>query len=564
LDVTNRKIDEVNAIADEREGPRRLIARITQLDIHELYHDRALAAQRDLVGLSQEHDFQHWMNAEPVLEQGPGGFHRTVFEQHNAWWTRFTIERLADPMDDYAPPLGFKFTTLAERARSAEHSVIIQWSLVDELLQHALNPYRDGVGDRRAMFELLLPPSFKQAAAERRRVVLVVDDKAASYPWELFLERASQGPARIGLLRSLRDHRPQAVSHSAELAALVLGDPTPPNDPDFLQLDGARDEAQHVVNRLRQGGWDLSHSLVRGTADIGTADVLRALFARDYRILHIAGHGVYDPQDPRRSGIIIGTASGDTYAERAASRRLLTPGEIRQLSVIPELVFINCCHLGAIDAHDDSPPQRGRGDRHLLAGNLAAEFIRMGVKAVIAAGWEVDDDAAQNFAETFYDQMLRGEDFGDAVIEARKQAYEAAPDSNTWAAYQCYGNPQFRLVVRDHQARPFSYRRYVDASEAIVDLRNLTAMAHQGKEHTERQCQLGLESILEQLPDAWTERSDVAVALAELHAELGDFQRAIDAYDTAIDGSGEGSNVPIRAIEQRANLRARHAENSAF
>jgi len=128
------------------------------------------------------------------------------------------------------------------------------------------------------------------------------------------------------------------------------------------------------------------------------------LFARDYKILHFAAHGVHLEKvtelgearaDGRKtitrriSGIVIGP-----------NNTLLTPGEIRQMRAVPELVFVNCCHLGRTDESVPSADQdpefleaRQRRLRHQLAANVAAEFIRMGVRAVIAAGWAVDDSA---------------------------------------------------------------------------------------------------------------------------------------------------------------------------
>jgi hypothetical protein len=70
---------------------------------------------------------------------------------------------------------------------------------------------------------------------------------------------------------------------------------------------------------------------------------------------------------------------------------------------------------------------------------------------VVAAGWAVDDDGAGVFAETFYGSLLRGNRFIDAVDDARKATYEHNQDSNTWAAYQCYGDPDwvFRQQAED-------------------------------------------------------------------------------------------------------------------
>lgn len=65
--------------------------------------------------------------------------------------------------------------------------------------------------------------------------------------------------------------------------------------------------------------------------------------------------------------------------------------------------------------------------------------------AIIAAGWSIDDTAAVAFATTFYQQMLAGTGLGDAVKNARHNAYNERRTSMTWAAYQCYGDPEFRL-----------------------------------------------------------------------------------------------------------------------
>ncbi|MEZ5392377.1 MAG: CHAT domain-containing protein [Bryobacterales bacterium] len=54
---------------------------------------------------------------------------------------------------------------------------------------------------------------------------------------------------------------------------------------------------------------------------------------------------------------------------------------------------------------------------HRFAANVATQLIRMGVRAVIAAGWAVDDAPAKAFADVFYDHMLKGAEFGYAVRE---------------------------------------------------------------------------------------------------------------------------------------------------
>ena len=65
----------------------------------------------------------------------------------------------------------------------------------------------------------------------------------------------------------------------------------------------------------------------------------------------------------------------------------------------------------------------------------------------MVAGWAVDDNAGRVFAKVFYQGMLDGMPFGDAVRTARMSVYRSSETANnTWAAYQCYGDPGFQLA----------------------------------------------------------------------------------------------------------------------
>jgi hypothetical protein len=58
-----------------------------------------------------------------------------------------------------------------------------------------------------------------------------------------------------------------------------------------------------------------------------------------------------------------------------------------------------------------------------------------------------DDSAAKTFARKFYAAMLDGEPFGEAVRLARSETYATHGGVNTWGAYQCYGDPDYRLTL---------------------------------------------------------------------------------------------------------------------
>ena len=74
--------------------------------------------------------------------------------------------------------------------------------------------------------------------------------------------------------------------------------------------------------------------------------------------------------------------------------------------------------------------------------------------------------------------MLSGDvaQFGDAVRTARKAIYDSHRNTNTWGAYQCYGDPGFLLHVgTGSTAAP--PKSYVAQPEFILDLKNLQSCA---------------------------------------------------------------------------------------
>jgi tetratricopeptide (TPR) repeat protein len=321
---------------------------------------------------------------------------------------------------------------------------------------------------------------------------------------------------------------------------------------------------------LTQDGWvvvrqisgDPESGRDPGELEISASSVIKRLMTKDYRILHLAGHGVYDESSAHGTGMVLG---GPPSGRPSSERVLLTAAQIAQMRLVPELVFINCCHLGRIE------PAAGRAGGlpafHRLAATIAHELIRSGVRAIIAAGWAVDDGAAQSFATAFYQTMLAGGNFGDAVRDARETTFRNYPDSNTWAAYQCYGHPGFRLrgaKARGAQApRPeLAQDKYVDACEVATDLRNLTSRASAKPTVTTpeelRQELLELERFASGRD--WTSDPTVALELAHAHAELGDLGAGIQWYERAMNV--EGTPFAVKDLEQMANLRSRLAFSS--
>jgi tetratricopeptide (TPR) repeat protein len=182
----------------------------------------------------------------------------------------------------------------------------------------------------------------------------------------------------------------------------------------------------------------------------------------------------------------------------------------------------------------------------------------MGARAVVAAGWAVDDSAALTFATAFYDQMLRGRPFGEAVKTARVEAFDRHPGTNTWGAYQCYGNPDYRLIKEKDARSEEETFRWVTPSQAVAELNNvmsrLATMAAQGAEPEKKR----LKAIAAWLKEKkWLGDGRVCAALGRAFGEAKLFEEAIEYYKSAV--VAENAQATIRDIEQLANFESRHA-----
>ncbi|MCB1965164.1 MAG: hypothetical protein KDI64_03675, partial [Candidatus Accumulibacter sp.] len=72
-----------------------------------------------------------------------------------------------------------------------------------------------------------------------------------------------------------------------------------------------------------------------------------------------------------------------------------------------------------------------------------------------------------------------------------------------------------------------------------------------------------LEQLLqERCPAGWSALPAVQSSLAAVWADLGDFARAHAAYLAAVQAEDGSGRVPIRDIEQLANLEARMGEEA--
>jgi hypothetical protein len=230
------------------------------------------------------------------------------------------------------------------------------------------------------------------------------------------------------------------------------------------------------------------------------------------------------------------------------------------MEVVPDLVFLNCCHLA----------QTGPADvaYNRLAQSVARELIEIGVRCVIAAGWAVDDDAAYTFAETFYRALLEDRlQFGDAVFESRGETYRRHGGSITWGAYQAYGDPGWRVDPHAESSSPGHATARLVALEELIDQieRIRLGVYRRGEalpEPDAKRIVAQLKQLLDRCPGSWLEQPAVGLELARTYALLGPsyFEDAHRHYLAAVASVDTSERVPITAIEQLANIESRLGE----
>jgi hypothetical protein len=373
---------------------------------------------------------------------------------------------------------------------------------------------------------------------------LQLDETAAAYPWEMLdVEQNDVDRARHGLpwgiqsrlLRKLttEDYRPDPKTADGKAGVLVIGEPQCARD-QYPPLPGAYAEATEVADVFR----------VKPILQASAREITQAVLNGAFTILHVAGHGDFVD---KVGGIVLSDGA------------MFGPSAVKAMRIVPQLAFINCCHLGKFPDPSKSPRVLP-GGHPKFAANVAQQLIKIGVRCVIAAGWAVDDAAAKVFARTFYQAMIQGRRFIDAVAQARLVTYEQFPGCNTWAAYQCYGDPDWTY---DNAMAATATRRPVPevASADALKLQLQTFMTeHEFNGLEPSELRERVDYLASVARGRWDQQGDVAAAFGAAYGEICEWTLAIEWYTRAVLADDGGAE--LKAMEQLGNMRARHGEET--
>ena len=521
---------------------------LAKLTFVEVYLERAGDAWRALQ--LQELAAPNRLKLVGRIGFGPGSMRRSLDSSYRGS-TYDLISALPAPGSDPALPC-IQYTLDTKRARTEVRAVHAQGTLLRELVAKASNDANADPQIGRTLFNLLIPVEMEAFLGGTSEMVIELESATAGIPWELLdtnpdAQSADSRPwaIRSKLIRKLqiKDFRAQVVDASPNDDVLVIGEPK--CDPAFYPpLDGARREAIAVAARLTAPGSGIAAVKVRALVDHDDAQtIINALFERPYRVVHIAGHGEYGAN----GGVVL---SGlNTY---------LGANEVNAMRTVPELVFLNCCHLAGRDA----AAVLMQYDRAGFAANIAEALIKVGVRCVIAAGWAVEDDAAEEFATSFYASLLGGARFIEAVGVARTAAWNANRQGNTWAAYQCYGDPEWSWrregadAQRPAQALGDEFAGVASPVSLALALETIAIGSQYGAAKAEAQLDK-LRYLDAEFASLWGGMGAVAEAFGVAYAGAGAIGKAIEWYGKAIDAA-DGS-ASFKAAEQLGNLRVRQA-----
>jgi pimeloyl-ACP methyl ester carboxylesterase len=369
---------------------------------------------------------------------------------------RFRVERRSIDQRPAEIPVRVSFWDDGKAIRAAaihqaatvpERLIAVGRDVVDDLVEKMTDPPGDEIpGLSDLLYRLLLPHEFRDTLG-LGPLVFEVDRRMARIHWEMLDNADENGAGRpLAVTRPLARQLRTAYSPAPlppqrpgeTFRALVIGDPGDPDKGD--DLPGARNEAFRVKELLESRGVSVEARIgapnldrqgrLREVRPADRLEVLSLLLRGGFHLVHYAGHGDFDPEQPNRVGWLF-------------ARGLLTPGELGRIERVPAIVVSNAC----LSARTSQALEGGRKveearSEAALLPSLADEFFRLGVRNYVGTAWEVNDVGAELFAETLYDGLLRGDSFGEAVRKGREALWlDRVVYGGLWAAYQHYGDP---------------------------------------------------------------------------------------------------------------------------
>ena len=159
------------------------------------------------------------------------------------------------------------------------------------------------------------------------------------------------------------------------------------------------------------------------TGRAASEDNFKALSLEDFKIIHLACHGLLDESHPLRSALALSSTPG------SENDGLLQVREIYGLRIKSDLVVLSACQTARGTLEDTEGPM-----------GLARAFFFAGARTVLATLWPLSDRAAVALMREFYRNYLRGQPAREALRLAKLKMLDTPwAHPYYWAALTLYG-----------------------------------------------------------------------------------------------------------------------------
>ena len=516
------------------------LSTIQEIEFLDYYEDIAQQAYQILRNIKRQDEAHFEVRPYRI---GLGSRKRISAYKNTAWWHIFNATTIyAD--NNPKKPLGLSYNSTSGKARVEQEVILSDLTIMEHLSKSLSTDSKWQRNVSKSLFELLIPNDFKSILRSQKNILLKLDEYTAQFPWEMFhysdeeMGNDEELPTFVntGLIRQLiiDDYRVNPVVVDKD-TAFVVGNPDYSGST-IPQLPSAGEEAQVVGDILQANGFETTSLIFKRSEEI-----VVNMYSKTYKIMHFAAHGIFEKintgyKERTMAGIVLGDGI------------FLEPGMINQLSAIPEFIFINCCYSGTMGGTPNSYAQFRPG----LAANIGTQLIKMGVKAVVVAGWAVDDAAAMTFSRELYNNLFKGYEFGIAVQKARKATYIAHPYTNTWGAYQCYGDYYYKLNNKNPES--IKEEAFATSGQAVFELDNflssiLSSIVNVDEELTK------LNTLKSRINAENLENPEILELYAHIYSKLGKFADAKAVFELLFHK--EKSKLALNSIEQYHSISAK-------
>jgi CHAT domain-containing protein len=188
---------------------------------------------------------------------------------------------------------------------------------------------------------------------------------------------------------------------------------------DFRPLPYSRQEVREIARLFPKEKVDVL------VGEAASEDAFKALPLQDYRIIHLACHGLLDEDHPLRSALVLSVARGH------GNDGFLEMREIYGLFTAADLIVLSACRTA-----------RGLLERAEGPMGIARSFFFAGARSVLASLWPINDKPAVVFMREFYGNLLAGRTAKEALRLA-KLTLLRSPWSHPyyWASFVLIGDP---------------------------------------------------------------------------------------------------------------------------